>query len=242
MKVETTFSLAVDCAIFGYDDEGLKILLVDYKMHTDIVEAQMRIKLPGCMIAPSETIHDAAKRAISREAGLEHIYLKQSEIFSDPNRVVGCDLDWYLRVNNTHATRVITIGYYALIRITPAILRSTKQRGSRWYKIDDVPRLAMDHNKIIRQSLTKMREEFENSPIAFDLLPKRFTIREMQNLYSAVMGVEVDSRNFRKRILSTDIIRHTGEKEIGVAHKPAEYFTFSPSAYRKSVKRGLRYL
>ncbi|MFI3305936.1 MAG: NUDIX domain-containing protein [Rikenellaceae bacterium] len=242
MNVEINHSLSVDCAIFGYDDEGLKVLLVEYKGCAESLGNQSRMKLPGSMIWANETIQDAARRVLRDKIGIDRLYLKQTDIFSEPQRVTGIDLDLVMSMHNIISTRVITVGYYALVRITPTILRSTRAKGARWYHYDDVPRLAMDHNAILRNSLAALREDFEISPIAFELLPKRFTIRQMQNLYSAVMGFDLDSRNFRKRVLNADIVKPTGEKEVGVAHKPAEYFMFNSSAYRKGLKRALRYL
>ncbi len=242
MNVEINHSLSVDCSIFGYDDEGLKVLLVEYKPNIESCDEPSKMKLPGSMIWSKETIPEAARRVLRDRTGLDRIYLKQTDIFSEPDRVNGRDLDVVMKMHNILSTRVITVGYYALVRITPTVLRNTRAKGARWYHYEDVPRLAMDHNVILRSSLASLREDFEISPIAFELLPKRFTIREMQNLYSAVMGIELDSRNFRKRVLNAEIVKPTGEKEVGVAHKPAEYFTFNASAYRKGLKRALRYL
>lgn len=143
--------------------------------------------------------------------------------------------------HNITTSRVVTVGYYALVQITKRILRHTALKGAVWCRLGDVPQLVMDHNFILKQAAKRLRSDFERSPIAFELLPRKFTIRELQSLYSAVMGVVLDSRNFRKKILATNIIKPTGERQVGVAHKPAEYFTFNESEYRRGLKRGMRY-
>ncbi|MFI3303820.1 MAG: NUDIX domain-containing protein [Rikenellaceae bacterium] len=242
MTVEINHSLSVDCAIFGYDGEDLKVLLVEQR-HTPItVGEQRRLKLPGSIILANETIPDAARRVLRDRTGLERVFLKQTDIFSDPSRIYGNELEWISKLHNISTTRVITVGHYALVRITPTILRNTKLKGAKWYSYDEIPRLAMDHTLILKHALGVLRADFELSPIVSELLPKKFTIRELQNLYSAVMGIGIDSRNFRKKVLGADIVKHTGEHERGVAHKPAEYFVFNQTAFRRSLKRGLRYL
>lgn len=241
MTVETNHSLSVDCVVFGYDAEGLKILLVEQLYEPVGARGAQRLKLPGSMISENETVSDAAQRVLYEKTGLERVYLKQTEIFSDPRRVSGDELEWINRYHNISSNRVVTVGYYALVQISKKIKRYTTSKGARWVEYDSVPQLVMDHNFILRQAYKRLRSDFERSAIAFELLPRKFTIRELQNLYSAVMGVVVDSRNFRKKILSTNMIKPTGERESGVAHKPAEYFTFNTSEFRKSLKRGLRY-
>lgn len=239
MTVETNHSLSVDCVIFGYDPEGLKVLLVKQRKHSEQIEEPKRMKLPGSMIYENETLPEAAMRVLRERTGLDKVYLKQTKIFSDPERVVGDELEWIARYHGIMTRRVVTVGYYALVQITPKILKHTNFKGAEWRLCDKVEQLAMDHTQILSESLKALRSDFDRSPIAFELLPKRFTVRELQNLYSAVMGVELDNRNFRKKILGAGILKPTGERERGVAHKPAEFFTFSLSAYNRSDKRCL---
>ncbi len=242
MTIETNHSLSVDCVIFGYDAEGLKILLVEQRDQAASEGGVRRMKLPGSMILENETLPNAAHRVLLEKTGLERVYLKQTEIFSDPNRVYGKDLEWINRYHEIRTNRVVTVGYYALVQISQKIFRHTVSKRARWCRYEDIPQLVMDHNIILRKSLNALRADFERSPIAFELLPRKFTIRELQSLFSAVMGVELDNRNFRKKILSTKLISPTGERQQGVAHKPAEYFTFNRIEYRKRLKRGLGYL
>ncbi len=240
MTVETNHSLSVDCVIFGYDNEGLKVLLVKQRKHPNQTTDTTRFKLPGSMILENETLPNAARRVLLESTGLERVYLQQTDIYSNPDRVVGEELEWIAKYHNITTNRVVTVGYYALVQITPRILRHTTRKGAQWCRCDEVDSLAMDHNQILCHSLSVMRDDFEHSAIAFELLPRKFTIRELQDLHATVMGVDIDNRNFRKKILGSGILKPTGVKQQGVAHKPAEYFTFNLSAYKKGEKRGLR--
>lgn len=239
MTVETNHSLSVDCVIFGYDSEGLKVLLMEQRRHANQPAQDKRLKLPGSMIHESETLPEAARRVLLETTGLERVYLKQTEIFSEPDRVIGDELEWIAAYHNITTRRVVTVGYYALIQITPKRLNHTTQKNATWVKYNEIPSLIMDHMEILNHALGVLREDFERSPIAFELLPRKFTIKELRELYSAIMGVEVDNRNFRKKILSTGILTPTGEKQQKVSHKPAEFYTFNLSEYRKSSRKGV---
>ncbi|MFI3305812.1 MAG: NUDIX hydrolase [Rikenellaceae bacterium] len=240
MAVETNHSLSVDCVIFGYKSESLKVLLVEQKSPVVLPEdGTRRMKLPGSMILEDESLPEAAQRVLYDITGLDKVYLKQTAIFSSPKRVSGAELEWIAAYHQITTRRVVTVGYYALILLTPQQLTHTTQKGAIWVDINDVPQLALDHTDILHHTLEVMRDDFERSPIIFEMLPKKFTISELQSTYSTVMGVEIDNRNFRKKILGTGIITATGERQHGVAHKPAEYFTFNHGEYRKQRLKGL---
>ncbi len=242
MAIETNHSLSVDCVIFGYDSEGLKVLLVEQRTPPQYHNKSDKLKLPGSMILENETLPEAARRVLLERTGLEEVYLKQIDIFSSPERVVGDELRWIADYHNVETTRVVTVGYYALVSITQQRLRHTKRKGAIWQQYEQTSGLVMDHDEILHKAMELLREDFDRSPIAFELLPKRFTIRELQDLYSAVNGVELDNRNFRKKVLGSGILTPTGEKEQNVAHKPAEYFTFNATEYKKIVRKGVRVL
>ncbi len=237
MQIQTNHSLSVDCVIFGYDGQYLKILLVNQRRAPLTHLGGQLMKLPGSMIYQNESLSQAAHRVLRDSTGLERVYLEQTTIFSDPQRVNAQELEWIARYHNIITTRVVTVGYYALIHINKTVLLHTKRKGAKWVNIDDVNILALDHNDILKDALLKLRSSFEQTAKAFEMLPRKFTFRALQNLYSAVMGSQVDSRNFRKKILSENIVRPTGEKEQGVAHKPAEYYVFNPVAFKKTHKK-----
>ncbi len=198
------------------------------------------LKLPGAMILENETLPEAAYRVLEEATGLKDVYLKQMDIFSDPNRVSGEELEWINRYHGIHSERVVTVGYYALVKLDSRTVAYTTAKGAQWVDVDSIQRLAMDHKQILTTALSVLCREMLQSPVAFELLPRKFTIRALQNLYSAVLGIEIDNRNFRKKILSSGFLTPTNEKEQGVAHKPARYYTFNRSAYRRAVKEKLK--
>lgn len=234
MTIETNHSLSVDCVVLGFNGVELKVLLIESK------ELHRRKKLPGGMILENETLPDAASRVLFNLTGLRDVYLKQTSIYSDPNRVAPEDLKWINRNHGVSSTRVVTVGYFALLKLNHSTIRATTTKGAYWSSVDSATNLMMDHDLILKDTLNRLQQEMITSPIAFELLPKHFTIRELQNLYSAVLGVEIDKRNFRKKILGSGFLTATGKKEVGVAHKPAEYFSFNNSAYKRSLRGRLK--
>ena len=135
---------------------------------------------------------------------------------------------------------MVTVGYYALVKLDTSTIAYTTSKGARWVDVESIQRLAMDHKQILASALAMLCREILQSPIAFELLPRKFTIRELQTLYSAVLGIEIDNRNFRKKILASGFLAPTAEKEQGVAHKPAQYYTFNRSAYKRALKEKLQ--
>lgn len=235
MTIQMNSGISVDCVVFGFDGKDLKVLLIKRKYQTDDLSANDP-KLPGAMILENETLPQAASRVLEESTGLCEIYLKQVGIFSDPDRVSAEELDWICRYHNIRTERVVTVGYYALVKLTDKIITYTMRRGASWVNVDDIHFLAMDHMEILGEALAVLQKEMMLSPIAFELLPKKFTIRQLQNLFSAVSGISIDNRNFRKKILASGLLLATGEKEKGVAHKPALYYEFNRHAYRKAMK------
>ncbi|MBP3317804.1 MAG: NUDIX domain-containing protein [Alistipes sp.] len=236
MPIQTNQSVSVDCALFGFDGVSLRVLLIERPAYNNLE----RMKLPGSMIHQNETLPQAAVRVLESLTGMKIHYLKQLEIFSDPWRVSGDELAWIRQRYQIQTERVVTVGYYALIKLDNRLYEHTSAKGAQWVSIDEIQRLAMDHKQILSVALGMLCREMQQSPIAFELLPRKFTIKELQRLFEAVLGIEIDNRNFRKKMFSSGFLSATGEKQTGVAHKPAEYFTFDKAAYRKAMKAKLK--
>ena len=239
MSIQMNQSLSVDCAVFGFNGRTLKVLLIERRYYTPDTLLD-KLKLPGAMILENETLPEAASRVLEEATGLRKVYLKQLEIFSDPQRVCGEELEWINRHHGIRTERVVTVGYYALVKLDAPTIAYTTAKGARWVDVESIQRLAMDHKQILASALATLCREMLQSPVAFELLPRKFTIRELQTLYSAVLGIEIDNRNFRKKILASGFLTPTAEKEQGVAHKPAQYYTFNRSAYKRAHKEKLR--
>ena len=236
MPIQTNQSLSVDCVLFGFDGTALRVLLIERPAYNNLE----RMKLPGSMIQQNETLIQAAVRVLERVTSMKIHYLKQLEIFSDPERVQGEELEWISQKYQIKAERVVTVGYYALVKLDRHLIDHVTKRGGKWVAVEEIQRLAMDHKQILSSALAMLCREMLLSPIAFELLPRKFTISELQRLFEAVLGIEIDNRNFRKKMFSSGFLSPTGEKQKGVAYKPAEYFTFNRSAYQRAVKAKLR--
>ena len=128
---------------------------------------------------------------------------------------------------------MVTVGYYALVKLDQGMINYTRRQGAVWMNVDDIHHLIMDHMEILSDALTVLQRELLWSPVAFKLLPKKFTVRQLQNLLEAVYGIEIDNRNFRKKLFSSGILVETDEFERNVSHKPARLYTLNKSAFGK---------
>lgn len=233
--VQTNSAISVDCVIFGFDGANLKVLLVRRRKY-DPLYHDMELKLPGAMIRENETLPQAASRVLEASTGLKGIYLKQTSIFSDPYRVDADELRWICSHHGIDTDRVVTVGYYALVKLDSGMLNYTVARGAEWKNVDDVHNLIMDHMDILSDALTVLQKEILLSSTAFRLLPKKFTVRQLQNLLEAVFGIEIDNRNFRKKLFASGILVETEEMERHVSHKPARLYMFNKAAFAAKEK------
>lgn len=235
MTIETNTAISVDCAVFGFDGRSLKVLLIKRRYPIDDLSAE-DLKLPGAMILENETLPEAANRVLEESTGLSDIYLKQTSIFSAPDRVSGKEMEWICRFHGIATRRVVTVGYYALVKLNPGIVSYTTRKGAKWVEVDSIRSLIMDHMEILADALANLQREITHTPVAFELLPRKFTINQLQSLFEAVTGIGIDNRNFRKKILGSGIITPTGEFEKNVPHKPAQYYMFNKTVFRKAEK------
>jgi len=229
-------SLSVDCVVFGFDGKNLKVLLIDFIRPSS--EQKPGQKLPGTLILEIEDLNTAAHRALTELTGLEQVYLRQFGVFSNPERISNpIDLEWIEQVYGVKTTRIVTVAYFALVKINSSILKPHVEGEVGWHRVDEIKNLAFDHKSILVQALQALNQLLLSEPIAFELLQKRFSIRELQNLYEAILGIEIDNRNFRKKVLALPFLKLIGEKEKQVAHKPAQLYKFDKLAYEREVKR-----
>ncbi len=232
--------VSVDCVIFGFDGQNLKVLLIDRNYNKSETErsASQTLKLPGSLVYDDEDVDTAAVRVLKELTGLENIYLKQLYVFGSPDRLKKEeDLNWLQQQTRMKINRVVTVAYYSLIKLNKA---SNIDDSVLWLDINNLPELAFDHNAIIKKGLEVLQKEIKHEPIVFELLPKKFTIRQLQTLYEIILGHKLDNRNFRKSISTWDYLVPLNEKEKNVAHKPAQFYKFSKSAYQKR-QRNINY-
>ena len=219
--------LTVDCVIFGLDlEEGsLKVVLIE----RDLEPFAGMWAIPGGFVHHGETLEAAAARELREETGITDVFLEQLYTFGDPGRD---PRGW-----------VVSVAYYALVSPDKhAIQAATDARQARWFPVDDaLPRLAFDHAAILRTALARIRGKLTYAPIGFELLPQKFTIKQLQKLYEIVLGTSLDNRNFRKKIFGMDVLRELDEMQQGVPHRAARLYQFDERKYGRLIKRGLNF-
>jgi ADP-ribose pyrophosphatase YjhB (NUDIX family) len=231
--------ISVDCVIFGFDGKNLKVLLIrrafnDQVTHTESTD----YKLPGDFITDEEDLQTAASRVLKELTGLTGIELYQFWVFGAPNRIRNeKDIRWLKETTGMAIERVVTVAYYSLIKIGESQEELVSRNNGLWLRPDEIRELAFDHIEILQIALKTLRNRLQIEPVGFELLPTYFTIRQLQNLYEAIFGRELDNRNFRKKILKAHYLKPTSQKELHVAHKPAQMFTIDKEIYEKAELR-----
>lgn len=224
--------ISVDCVIFGYNEEEnkLEVLLIEQKepSQNSTHPYVPQFALPGDLVNEEESLDDAAVRVLKELTHVEGLHLRQFYSFGDPMRVKQeKDIEWLKFYRNDPDARVITVSYYTLVRkemIAPEA--GSFAKNVVWRSIKRVPPLAFDHNQIVKKATEDIRDRIYQNDIAQQLLPKKFTLRQLQNLYEVVLNTEFDKRNFVKRIKKDEELIPLQEKQKGVMHKPAQLYSF----------------
>jgi len=220
--------VSVDCVIFGFDDDKLKVLLIE-QAHPN--KKSNRLALPGDLVFENEGLDQAAARVLEELTQLKGIFLRQFHAFGNPNRVSQeKDKEWLMKHRTDPNARVITIAYYSLVKMEEyAPGTGSFAAASSWIDIHSVPELAFDHNLILDKALEALREEISQDRISIDLLPKKFTLSQLQRLYEVILDRPLDKRNFRKSIKKMEHLKALDERQTGVSHKPAQLYKFVPT-------------
>lgn len=184
--------------------------------------------LPGGFVRVEETLDEAARRELEEETGLRRVFLEQLYTFAE--------------VDRDPRERVVSVAYYALVNLRDhPVQAATDARDAGWFAVHDVPSLAFDHAEILRLALDRLRGKLRYQPVGFELLPKKFTLSELQHLYELVLERTLDKRNFRKRVLAMDLLEETDEVQQDVAHRAARLYRFDERKYRRLVKTGFHF-
>lgn len=225
-KDKNYLNVSVDCVVFGFDENQLKVLIIE---QDKLSESHIPMyALPGDHVFEGEDLDDAAARVLQELTGLNGLYLKQFHAFGNPNRTKSDkDATWLRQFRKNPDAHVITIGYYSLVRMEDMNPKASSfAKNAEWVDINEIPSLAFDHNEIFDCALRNLREETENYHISFELLPKKFTLAQLQHLHELILDRKLDKRNFRKSIKKLDELIPLNEKQKGVYHKPAQLFSF----------------
>lgn len=213
--------VALDCIIFGFEGGELKLLLLKRKFEP----AKGEWSLMGGFLDKSESLDDGARRILHQLTGLNDIYMEQLYTYGDVNRDSG--------------ERTISVTYYALIKVDENDRKLAEAHGAQWVSINKVPKLIFDHNKMVKKALSTLRSKIVRKPIGFELLPEKFTLPQLQNLYEAINQEQLDKRNFRKRILEIGLLDKLDEKEKETSKKGAFYYKFNKEKYLLYTEKGL---
>lgn len=211
-------AISVDCVVFCYDNKELKVLLIK----SDLEEFSGLYSLLGDLVRPDEDLDSASYRILQERTGMEDIYLEQVHTFGS--------------INRHPSGRVITTAYYSLIDAKHQKLR-LNNKELYWHPVKSIKKLAFDHKTIVDTCLNRLREQVMDHPVIFNLLPEKFSLRELQELYQAILSTELDRRNFRKKIAIKDWLIDINEMEEDVPHRPGKLYTLKPEFKGKANRK-----
>lgn len=216
-------ALSVDCVVFGLDDAELKVLLIRRAGEP----FQGHWALPGGFVDIGESLEAAARRELEEETGLKLAYLEQLYTFG--------------AVDRDPRERVVTVGYFALVkRLEHSLQAASDASEVGWFELAALPALAFDHADILKVACERLRNKVRYEPIGFELLPRKFTLGQLQRLYERVVARPLDKRNFRKKVLALGILQQLDEVQRDVAHRAARLYRFDERKYLKLKKQGFQ--
>ena len=218
-----TFHVAVDSIVFGFDQGALKLLV--HKRQFEPAKGEW--SLFGGFVQQNESLDKAAARILYEHTGLREIYMEE--------------LQSYGEVDRDPAGRVISVAYYALIPAGEFSEAGKSKSGATWVNIEELPPLIMDHNLMVEKALRRLKRRAATQPIGFELLPREFTMPQLQALYEAIYQTELDKRNFRKKILAMDVLIKLDTKDKSSSRKGAFLYRFDQRKYTKLVERGYNF-
>jgi len=215
--------VAVDCVIFGYEDDVLKLLLYPRSFEPSLG----KWSLMGGFVGEKESMDKAALRVLKQTVGLDKIFMEQVQGFSEPDRDPG--------------GRVISMAYYALIRIDQHDKELVRKHGAHWWPITQLPDLIFDHNKMIEKALERLQRKASLDLVGKELLPDLFTLTQLHNLYNAIFQKQFDAGNFRKKIASIDVLERTSHKDTSNSKRGAYYFKFKRAPSHENSERIVKF-
>jgi 8-oxo-dGTP diphosphatase len=215
--------LAVDAVVFGYVENDLKILLIERKY------APFGWALAGGFVLENESIDEAVVRELKEETGVDNLYLEQLYTFGE--------------VDRDTRSRIVSVAYYGLAKPEQYhIVANTDASDVRWFSLKDVlngnPTLVFDHKRIIETAYKRLQDKVVYQPIGFELLPEKFLLSELQNLYETILDKSYDKSNFRKKFLKYNILDKLDEKQTNVAHRAGNLFKFNVVKYKEKMDHG----
>ncbi|TDD94890.1 NUDIX hydrolase [Flavobacterium cellulosilyticum] len=231
-------NISVDCVVFGFNitTKSLNVLLLNRYLESK--ESQEILVndyvLTGYHALENETIDDTATRVLKELTGFDNLYKNQFKVFGDPNRLMNeKDIIW--AENQNFNQRTITIAYYFLVKTHEVDIENNLHQP-QWFPVNSLPELGFDHKLIINEAYADLKAKSLTEPIIFELLPNKFTVKELQEVYESILCIEIDNRNFRRKLLTKKYLIELDEKQVGVSKKPSKLFMFSKDIYQKIFK------
>ena len=223
-KQQTKCLVALDSIIFGFDGEELKLLLVKRGVESD----KETWSLMGGWLHPSETLQQAADRILFELTGLTEVYLEQVSTFGEPTR--------------DPIERTVSVAYFALINVPDYETRISHAYDAQWFSMNALPELLFDHREMVDMAVERLRYKAAFHPIGFELLPEKFTIPQLQKLYEAIYGTDMDKRNFSRKIMSTNLLVKLKEKQKGNSKKGAYLYQIDTTRYKSTITSFLNFV
>lgn len=222
-QVKEKMYVATDCIIFGFHEGKLKLLV--FKRRVEPLKGEW--SLIGSFVRLEEDLDYAGQRVLKETTGLENVFMQQLKSYGKKDRDPGY--------------RCISIAQYALIRINDYDEELVEEHGAHWYEIEHLPLLILDHNEMVHDALLQLKQNARYKPIGFELLPEKFTIPQLQSLYEAIYQRELDARNFRKKVLSLNVLEKLEEKDKSTSKRGAFLYKFNYENYQKLLKSGYNF-
>ncbi|MDQ6476914.1 NrtR DNA-binding winged helix domain-containing protein [Dyadobacter sp. LHD-138] len=223
-QTQTKCLVALDSIIFGFDGQELKLLLVK----RGIEDEHHTWSLMGGWVQPDESLEEASTRILFELTNLSDIYLEQLHTFGNPRR--------------DPVERTVSVAYFALINVDDYDNKISKNFEAQWFSMQELPQLLFDHSAMVQMAIEHLRYKASQHPIGFELLPEKFTIPQLQKLYEAIFGTELDKRNFSRKLLSTNLLIKLEEKQKGFSKKGAFYYKIDEEKYKKQFNTFLNFL
>lgn len=219
LKARTHYPISVDSVIFGYTEGKLKVALIERK--NEPFAGMWAI--PGGFMEGNETVEETALRELKEETGINDVYLEQFHVFNKPGR--------------DPRGPTVTVALFALINSDHChLIASEDAAKAKWWPAYELPSLAFDHDEIYKKALESLRIALRTRPLAFELLPKEFTLTQLQNVYEQIFDIKLDKRNFRKKMAKMDFIQPSGNETKGERHRPALLYCYDPKRYSMFLK------
>lgn len=234
--------ISLDCVVFGFHENQLKVLLLRMKKTKEWA-------LPGGFVQNDESMEVAANRVLRERTGLDHIFLNQFHVFSDPQRSkINPAVPDFVEFGSTNLDenwfnqRFISVGFYALVEFSQVQPQPDPLSDiCEWISLDEIDSLMMDHRQILDKALETLRSQLVFQPVGYNLLPEKFTMPELQKVYETILGKELDRRNFQRKMLAYNILSKLDEVRQGVPHKAPALYRFNPENYQKAIQEGLNW-